>query len=384
MHGGWDGSKWLSDVYVLDTMSLEWVQLPITGSSPAPRCGHTATMVEKRLLIFGGRGGGGPIMGDLWALKGLFEEENESPAWTQLKLQGQAPAARCGHTVTSGGTQLLVFGGHGIGGWLTRYDVYYNDCIVLDRSSVQWKRLPISNEPPPARAYHTMTRVGSRFFLFGGYDGKSTYGDMWWLVLEDDPLAKHASLGANVNLSTSKAPLQTNHVLQENEKEIKLDYVSPLDELRQKIGLPKVAAPPAMFSVIDISKDSEFLDLATTVTFGDHSKILGQEDLIKALRDYWKNSTSTSIRLRELAPLLRDYHRLICQLQRAHVVEQETHTSCNKLEMKTYRFYHINDAKQLRMADIPILLREYKHLLESSVGHPLLEVETDIDLDKRV
>lgn len=29
--------------------------------------------------------------------------------------------------------QLLLFGGHGTGGWLSRYDVYYNDCIVLDR-----------------------------------------------------------------------------------------------------------------------------------------------------------------------------------------------------------------------------------------------------------
>ncbi len=101
-YGGWDGTKWLSDVYVLDTstyndhtstcilsvgifaeslyqtdvtqkslllfhlvhiynsplsaVSLEWRLLPLSGPSPAPRCGHSATMVEKRMLIFGGRG----------------------------------------------------------------------------------------------------------------------------------------------------------------------------------------------------------------------------------------------------------------------------------------------------------------------------------------
>ena len=65
MHGGWDGKKWLSDVYVLDTISLEWMELPVSGSLPPPRCGHTATMVEKRMLVYGGRGGSGPIMGDL-------------------------------------------------------------------------------------------------------------------------------------------------------------------------------------------------------------------------------------------------------------------------------------------------------------------------------
>lgn len=50
--------------------------------------------------------------------------------------------------------------------------------------SVQWKRLPTSNEPPAARAYHSMNCVGSRYLLFGGFDGKSTYGDLWWLVPE--------------------------------------------------------------------------------------------------------------------------------------------------------------------------------------------------------
>lgn len=29
--------------------------------------------------------------------------------------------------------QLLVFGGHGTGGWITRYDIYHNDCVILDR-----------------------------------------------------------------------------------------------------------------------------------------------------------------------------------------------------------------------------------------------------------
>lgn len=123
--------------------------------------------------------------------------------------------------------QLLIFGGHGTGGWLTRYDIYHSDCVVLDRglcafskliifltlfivqsphccsptplnlsyyftpwhwhifaATAHWKKMPVSNEPPPPRAYHTMTRIGSRFLLIGGYDGKSTFSDMWWLVSE--------------------------------------------------------------------------------------------------------------------------------------------------------------------------------------------------------
>lgn len=52
--------------------------------------------------------------------------------------------------------------------------------------TAQWKRLPISNDepPPPPRAYHTMTSIGARHLLIGGFDGKSTFGDLWWLVPE--------------------------------------------------------------------------------------------------------------------------------------------------------------------------------------------------------
>lgn len=50
--------------------------------------------------------------------------------------------------------------------------------------TAQWKRLPTGNEAPSARAYHSMNCIGSRHLLFGGFDGKSTFGDLWWLVTE--------------------------------------------------------------------------------------------------------------------------------------------------------------------------------------------------------
>lgn len=62
--------------------------------------------------------------------------------------------------------------------------------LLLFSVSVQWKRLPTSDEPPPARAYHSMNTIGSRYLLFGGFDGKSTFGDLWWLVPEGILLSK--------------------------------------------------------------------------------------------------------------------------------------------------------------------------------------------------
>ncbi|KAH0980997.1 hypothetical protein GBA52_008174 [Prunus armeniaca] len=317
MYGGWDGKKWLSDVYVMDTISLEWMELSVTGSLPPARCGHTATMVEKRLLVYGGRGGGGPIMGDLWALKGLIEEENETPGWTQLKLPGQAPSPRCGHTITSGGHYLLLFGGHGTGGWLSRYDIYYNDCIVLDRVSAQWKRLPTGNEPPPARAYHSLTCMGSRYLLFGGFDGKSTFDDLWWLVPEEDSIAKRLRSTSPTNLPQNKDVVMENNNVQSEGKESQMEE-SVVSELQKRLGI-SVSLLGNGVPIVDELEDGEFVQLASSLVGERVSSNQQVSDIqyktnkntTQALRDHWRKSTPRHIPLKELGPLLRDYQRLI-------------------------------------------------------------------------
>ncbi|KAI8563481.1 hypothetical protein RHMOL_Rhmol03G0114000 [Rhododendron molle] len=404
MYGGWDGKKWLSDVYVMDTMSLEWMELSVSGSLPPPRCGHTATMVEKRLLVYGGRGGGGPIMGDLWALKGLIEEENETPGWTQLKLPGQAPSPRCGHTVTSGGHHLLLFGGHGTGGWLSRYDVYHNDCVVLDRVSVQWKRLPTSNEPPPARAYHSVTYVGSRYMLFGGFDGKTTFGDLWWLVPEEDPIAKRMPSSPRRNGPENKDVAMANdalqstvsdesfevfssafrlHLAEESGKEWKRNRDgfggimewsrtsyeesgikgSAVSELQKRLEIFVSLSSPEL-QITEEMEDKEFLELASRLS---EETVAGTEQIshnqaAEAVRNHWRKSTPKSIPLKELSPLLRDYQRLIARHHLMKVGSDLQSIESDFSGKQSYHFYHMRNASQLRMDDIPKLLEEYKWL----------------------
>lgn len=333
------------------------MELSVSGSLPPPRCGHTATMVEKRLLVFGGRGGGGPIMGDLWALKGLIDEERETPGWTQLKLPGQAPSARCGHTVTSGGHYLLLFGGHGTGGWLSRYDVYYNDAIILDRVTAQWKRLPISNdEPPPPRAYHTMTSIGARLLLIGGFDGKSTFGDLWWLVPEDDPIAKRSSAPQLRNppeTKESEGELNTQEGGQEG---------STIVGLQKKMG---ISVPSILrLQIPEESEDQEFVELGTRLIEGD-DVVDNRASMIQmaaeALRQHWKESTPETLQLKELSALLRDYQRLVTRKYTAQ--NSLTSADFGLPVKKTFTFYHIKRSSELRIDDTPKLLEEYKTLV---------------------
>ncbi|KAL9224976.1 hypothetical protein vseg_000950 [Gypsophila vaccaria] len=358
MCGGWDGKKWLSDVYILDTISLEWTELSISGTVPPARCGHSATMVEKRLLVYGGRGSSG-IMGDLWALKGIISEENEPPGWTQLKLPGQAPSARCGHTITSRGHYLLLFGGHGTGGWLSRYDIYYNDCVVLDRVSVQWKQLPTSNEAPPVRAYHSLTSIGSRYLLFGGFDGKSTFGDFWWLVPEEDPIAKRSapSLAEHLPEDKKESDVTFQSVVKESQRQ-----ESAISELQRRCEAFATLSGSELHT-LDVVDDKELQKLALKFMTKRISSGQSDPENQTAVRDHWRKVEPSEIKLEEVGPLLHDYQRLIKQRHLDNIEFDAPHFEPTMFDNSAYKYYHVKDSSQLRMVDIPKLLSEHLKLL---------------------
>eukprot|EP00271_Cylindrocystis_brebissonii_P004356 TRINITY_DN16001_c0_g1_i1.p1 TRINITY_DN16001_c0_g1~~TRINITY_DN16001_c0_g1_i1.p1 ORF type:complete len:562 (+),score=100.69 TRINITY_DN16001_c0_g1_i1:129-1814(+) len=393
LFGGGDGNKWLSDVYVLDTMSLEWRSLPIGSVSagiPSPRCSHSALMVEKRLLVLGGRGAGGQITGDLWALKGLFEEGTPPPpaSWTQLRLAGAAPSPRCGHTWTALGTQVIVFGGHGTAGWITRQDVYHNDCTVLDRATVSWRKLNSSHRAlPPPRAYHTMTRLDRRLLLIGGFDGKSTLGDTWWLLPDDDPLAKKAADEEAVALSLAAAkpaaaPVERagggedrqaasgdTDAFDDSEGEEEEEDMQALAALRSRMdlpqGSPEVPRPPANAHGLD---DPGLLHLGlrllasqeTTPTSGSTgTATLASRSAIPAVmaaRAHLSNLAANELPLKDLPVMLSDYRRLIA-------CDQGLLKKDDSSSPQSFRFFHVRSIQDIRLGDVSALQGEYRRLL---------------------
>ena len=68
--GGMDNQgKFINDINVLDLKTLAWCKITLTGKYFAPRCSHTAAMVETRLYIFGGYGFDGFTSSDLQILE---------------------------------------------------------------------------------------------------------------------------------------------------------------------------------------------------------------------------------------------------------------------------------------------------------------------------
>ena len=245
LFGGFDGHGWLNDLHVLDVATGEWraVAVPV---APSPRSGHAGDVVYSRVLLFGGQASNGQLCGDLWALRdpdtdpiardadalvdildgrgdasspptgadgrrsaeadadasaardASAEESSREPRWTRLHLRGQPPGPRTGHSVTCVGNKVLVFGGRGDDGWLVKQHVYYDDAHVVDRELGKWRRLERvagSNQRPPPRAFHTMTKVGDAP-CSSAASGETALGDAWWCEFGEEDAAAETGAAA--------------------------------------------------------------------------------------------------------------------------------------------------------------------------------------------
>lgn len=134
-------------------------------------------MVGNLLVVFGGtassEGGSFTYFDDVWALD---TDTATSPLlnWTSVSATGSSkPSARYGHAATVVGTRVYVFGGRGERG------AVFNDLWALDVNTWAWSRLPSSSAPPSPRFGHSLTAVGGRLVVFGGWDGHRANGEIW-------------------------------------------------------------------------------------------------------------------------------------------------------------------------------------------------------------
>jgi len=67
--GGTDGQYHYNDTWAFDLNTRVWSELNCIGFIPSPREGHSASIVDDVIYVFGGRGVDGKDLGDLAAFK---------------------------------------------------------------------------------------------------------------------------------------------------------------------------------------------------------------------------------------------------------------------------------------------------------------------------
>lgn len=103
-------SSYLNDLRMLDTDTMAWSQLWISGTPPKPCYGHSMNVTGSDLVVFGGYGAF-QAPGDETVCEFFLSLNTDTMCWQKAKFKGTQPPPRHGHTATSIGPHVLVFGG---------------------------------------------------------------------------------------------------------------------------------------------------------------------------------------------------------------------------------------------------------------------------------
>lgn len=141
--------------------------VPVVGSTPGRRYGHSLIYVKPHLLVFGGNTGSEPV-NDVWCLN----VEKAPFSWTLLEIRGETPATRVYHSAAlcqngSAMGMMVIFGGR------TGDQSALNDTWGLRRhrdGRWDWVRAPYkaNSEIPVSRYQHTSLFIGSTMIIIGG------------------------------------------------------------------------------------------------------------------------------------------------------------------------------------------------------------------------
>lgn len=169
IYGGWNGTRVLFDCYQLDLSqgitSPVWSELHTFGEAPR-RQFHTANCIKGKMMVFGG-GDGKSWLNDLYSL------DLQTFEWVKITARGPAPVGRLQHVTITVGNSLYVFGGE------PGRQRQLNDLHKLDTLSMEWTQPIVRGLPAPTpRVSTTSCTVGKTIYFFGGYDGNQWLCDI--------------------------------------------------------------------------------------------------------------------------------------------------------------------------------------------------------------
>jgi hypothetical protein len=176
LFGGWDGDKFLADVWEFSLKDLSWREVTPAGPGPSARSEHSAIFDVRRnsLIIFGGYDDQ-DLQNEVWSLS-----FSGVPRWTRLEALGDAPRARHSASLSydrDHDRAILV------GGWDGQFEM---DTWILSLGpTVSWRHLLPTGSIPAPRKDHQAEYVPTRneIWVFGGQSDE-TLGDVNILSLD--------------------------------------------------------------------------------------------------------------------------------------------------------------------------------------------------------
>src|SRR6266545_5991155 len=157
---------------------MQWMLLDTVGDHPPASRAHSATLVDRKIVIIGG--GLGPAY-----YSSVYIFDTTTRRWHRPHIApGPSPSPRRAHSAVYYRNKIWVFGGGN--GLFALSDLWTLDisCGLSSSSrSMRWEEIQTTGLKPTPRGYHSANFIGNIMVVLGGSDSKECYTEVWCLNL---------------------------------------------------------------------------------------------------------------------------------------------------------------------------------------------------------
>lgn len=153
------------DVHCLNLETMVWNYIPTTNTPPSYRDFHSATVMNDRMYIFGGRGDRHSphhTQNEIYCPK-LMYLDLKTRKWHTPNTIGRMPVGRRSHSAFIYNDLLYVFGGYN-----GNIDQHFNDLYCFNPQCNRWSLVNTKGKVPRPRRRQVCLVINTRMYLFGG------------------------------------------------------------------------------------------------------------------------------------------------------------------------------------------------------------------------
>lgn len=142
-----------NDLWVFFPQNWKWIKGETWGIQAEPRMGHSAVAYNSSIVVFGGVTAYNRGSHSRECLNTVKTLRTEGLEWRQVDTTGSAVVMRRYHSAAIVGKHMLVYGG------LSEKNGFLGDLVLLNMKNRRWKEVQAAGEGPGAVAFHAAVAV---------------------------------------------------------------------------------------------------------------------------------------------------------------------------------------------------------------------------------